>query len=93
MASASTECMYEDDEEEEVGGRFAARTEKEHSISAPGISDLTSVHMFKTRCARELDKFPYGVLPASESRSFANSLARKMTTTTSRVKELKRLCK
>ena len=95
MACSVRYGLYEGEggEDEEEEGRYTIRTEKEHNISTPGISDLTSVRMFKTRCARVLNKFPYGAQSASGSINFTNSIARKMGTTRSRVKELKNLCK
>lgn len=90
MASAAARDYLSEDEEEE---RCTAGTEKEHSISAPGISDQTSAAEFKTQCRRVLNKFPCGETPASDSRNFMTNIARKMKITRNRVKELQSICK
>lgn len=80
-------------EEEEMG----ATANKQHDITAPGMSEIISVPEFKESCAglaSELKELQSPILQsAHQKKAMYSCLARKMGITRERFKEIRTACK
>lgn len=83
-------------EEEEMG----ATSKKHHEITAPGMSEITSVSEFKESCAsltphhlEHLKQLQSPVPQSKSSAQYLSDLAERMGVSTQELKKIRRLCK
>ncbi len=69
---------------------FHETLQKEHRISTPGVSELTSTAEFERKCASLFQKHPYATVDGSE---FESDVTQKMGISEGRLQELKEMCK
>ncbi len=77
-------------EEEEMG----ATTNKQHDITAPGMSEIISVSEFRESCAgaSQLEELQSPIPQGRQQRSTYTKLAQQMGITKERLKEIRVIC-